>query len=407
MEKILILGANEKQVQLIQAAKEEGYDVIVCDYDHNRPGIPLADKVYPVNYMDQDAVLAVAKQEQIDGVIGNNDPAMPIVAFVSEQLDLVGNQKSCIEKLVSKSGFRELQECAGVFCPQHFETENFLDVMKRIEGLDDPIVIKPSLCAGSQGTTKVHKDQTRIIQKAFEICKGFSRNGKVAIEEYVEMPSLEVIEGDIFVMGDEILWNGIFTTGRSKNALMLPMTYIFPAILTHEQLAVVKTNIAKVFREAGIRHGEYNVEMYFTAKGELFIIEVNPRQGGHLIPQWILEHTGIDFTKLLVTTAVGHTDYLNSIRYLKPKNNYHTHHVVFSDDGGVFEKIDINPAISKYVTNVDYRKQNGDLVNPRTIARNRTIAYVTLEFPNRETQLAYSREGIEAMIRPIVRPIED
>ena len=147
--------------------------------------------------------------------------------------------------------------------------------------------------------------------------------------------------------------------------------------------------------------------MYFTTKGELFIIEVNPRQGGHLIPQWILEHTGIDFTKLLVTTAVGDTEYLNSIKHVKPKNDYHTHHVVFSDYCGVFEKIDINPAIEKYVTNVDYRKQRGDLVNPRTIARDRAIAYVTLEFPDRETQLAYSREQIETLICPIVKPAEE
>ena len=407
MKKILILGANDKQVQLIRTAKEEGYYVIVCDYDNNRPGIPLADKQVRVNYMDQEAVLAAAIEEQIDGVIGNNDPAMPIVAFVSEQLGLVGNKKSSIEKLVSKSGFREIQECAGVYGPKHIETDDISDVMESIKGLDDPIVIKPSLSAGSQGTTKAHKDQTEIIRNAFDICKGFSRNGKVTIEEYVEMPSLEVIEGDLFVMEDDILWNGIFTTGRSKNAPMLPMTYIFPAILTHEQLAVVKTNITKVFREAGIRHGQYNVEMYFTTKGELFIIEVNPRQGGHLIPQWIWEHTGIDFTRLLVTTAVGNTDYLEAMKEVKPKNNYQTHHVVFSDDGGVFEKIVINPDIERYVTNVDYHKQSGDLVNPRTIARDRSIAYVTLEFPDRETQLNYSREGIETMIRPIVKPVEE
>ena len=80
MKKLLILGANVKQVQLIQAAKEEGYYVIVCDYDDSRPGITLADKVFSVSYIDFETVLSVAKQEQIDGVLGNNDLAMPIVA---------------------------------------------------------------------------------------------------------------------------------------------------------------------------------------------------------------------------------------------------------------------------------------------------------------------------------------
>ena len=108
----------------------------------------------------------------------------------------------------------------------------------KIKGFDDPIVIKPSLCAGSQGTTKARKDQTEIIRDAFEICKGFSRNRKVTIEEYVEMPSMDVIEGDIFVMEDEILWDGIFTTRRSAMAPMIPMTYIFPAILKSSEKQV-------------------------------------------------------------------------------------------------------------------------------------------------------------------------
>jgi len=407
MKKILILGANEKQVQLIQAAKEEGYYVIACDYDNSRPGIPLADKQIAVNYTDQETVLSAAKHEQIDGVIGNNDPAMPIVAYVSEQLGLVGNKKSSIDGIVSKSGFRKIQENAGVFCPKHVEVDDYTEIAESISTFNDPIVIKPSLSAGSQGTTKTFKGQWETIRQAFETCKGFSRNGKVTIEEFVEMPSLDVIEGDIFVMGDDILWNGIFTTGRSKNAPMIPMTYIFPAILTDEQMVAIKTSVTKVFKEAGIRHGQYNVEMYFTGRGELFIIEVNPRQGGHRIPQWILEYTGIDYTKLLVTTASGDSDYFNAVKDVKPANNYHTHHVVFSDYSGVLDEVVIDPALREYVTDVELLKQKGDHVNRRTIARNRTIGYVTLAFPDRETQLSYSGVRLETLIYPIVKPDEE
>ena len=187
---------------------------------------------------------------------------------------------------------------------------------------------------------------------------------------------------------------------------MIPMTYIFPAILTQEELNIIQSCITKLFKEAGIRHGQYNVEMYFTAKKELFVIEVNPRQGGHLIPQWILEHTGIDFNKLLVTTAVGDTFYLDSIKTLKPKNNYHTHHVVFSDCGGVFERLEIKPAIKKYVTGVVLHKQCGDHINPRFIARDRKIAYVTLDFPDRETQLAFPGAKLEELILPILKENE-
>jgi biotin carboxylase len=192
--------------------------------------------------------------------MGNNDPAMPMVAFIAEELGLVGNSSACINSLVSKYAFRQLQEQAGLYCPKHVELENDINIDEQIKNFTFPVIVKPSVSAGSQGTTKIQANQTGKLQEVFNTCKDFSRNGKVTIEEYVEMPTLEGIEGDIFVFGDIILWNGLFTTRRSMMAPMIPMTYIFPAILSQEKLTVVKKNVTKLFNEVGIRHGEYNIE---------------------------------------------------------------------------------------------------------------------------------------------------
>lgn len=404
MKRILILGANEKQVQLIQAAKEEGYYVIVCDYTNDHPGIPLADKHYQVSYLDQEAVLSMARHERIDGVIGNNDPAMSVVAFIADQMRLVGNKPESIKKLISKTAFRQLQEHAGLYCPKHFEANDYSTVEMEIDRFDFPIIVKPSVCAGTQGTTKLSDNHSERLRDAFEVCRKLSRNGKVTIEEYVEMPSLEVIEADVFVMGDEILWNGIFSTRRSIMAPMIPMTYIFPAIVTDEEFSAIKKTISKVFREARVRHGEYNIELYFTTKGEVFIIEINPRQGGHRIPQMIRQHTGVDLNKLLVTTSVGDNDYYTSIRNIQGGRNYLTQHVVFSDCSGLLEKIEILSPVKPYVTEIELHKEVGSKVNQRQNGSD-YIAYVTLLFPDRETQLAYSREQIEQLIFPVVRPL--
>lgn len=397
MKKILILGANEKQIQLIKAAKEEGYYVIVCDYTSDNPGISLADKHYQVSYLDLDVVLSIGIQEHIDGVIGNSDPAMPVVAYISSRLGLVGNSPESINKIVSKSEFRKLQEQAGLYCPKHIELDECANVETLLENFSFPLVVKPSESAGSQGTTKIFSNQAERLYNAFQTCKEFSRNGKVTIEEYVEMPSLEVIEGDVFVMGDDILWNGLFTTRRSIMAPMVPMTYIFPAVLSQQELSIVKEGVSCVFKEAGICHGEYNIEMYFTSKGELFIIEINPRQGGNCIPQLVEMHSGIDFSKLLVTTAVGDNDYYNAVKDIVPENNFITNHIVFSRYNGILEGIECKPEIQKYLKVFDVRRQVGTNVY---LCDNATqfIAYATLLFPDRETQLEYSREKIEKYI---------
>lgn len=406
MKKILILGANNSQVQLIQAAKEEGYYVVVCDYANDNPGIPLVDKHYQVSYLEKDEVLSIARLEQIDGVIGNTDPAMPVVAYIAEQLGLEGNKPESTNTLISKAIFRQLQERIGMFCPKHIVSDDFSTVETAIKGFEYPLIVKPNVCFGSKGVTKISRsDQTEGFKEAFKICKGLSLDGKVIIEEYIEMPSLEIIEGDVFVLGDEILWQGLFNIRRSVMAPMVPMTKMFPAILSQEELSAIKADFTKVFKEAGIRHGEYNVEMYFTVKGELFIIEINPRQGGNRIPQLIKTHTGIDFNKLLVTTAVSDNDYFNRVRNMKPTANYLSQHIVFSNFSGVLEDVEIKPAIRQYVTDVEFTRKPGDRINRRNNATD-SIAYVTLQFPDRQTQLAYSREQIEQMIYPIVKEKE-
>lgn len=394
-KKLLILGANNGQIQLIKAAKEEGYFVIACDYTNDNPGLPFVDKHYQVSYLDQDAVLYIAKQEQIDGVIGNTDPAMPMVAYIASQLGLVGNNPESIEPFVSKSAFRKLQEQVGLYCPKHIESDNYSIVETAIEYFEYPIIVKPSVCAATQGTTKIFGNQTERLREAFQTCKNLSRDGKVTIEEFVEMPSLEIIEGDIFVNEDTFLWN-LFTTRRSILAPMVPRTFIFPSLITEEDSNIIKSSLTKLFKRAGVRHGFYNVEMYFTTKKELFIIEINPRQGGHLIPQFIKLQTGVDCNKLLVTTAVGDYDYYHSVLKKELESNPVTLHVVFSKYTGYLEDINISPEIASYVTDI-YQRKN---VSQVTRCENGThwIAYLTLRFPDRETQLKYSGEKIDQYI---------
>lgn len=188
-------------------------------------------------------------------------------------------------------------------------------------------------------------------------------------------------------------------------APMIPMTYIFPAIVSQDELAIIKAKISKIFKEAGIRYGEYNIEMYFTNTGELFIIEINPRQGGHRITQMIKKHTGYDYNKLLVTTAVCDNSYYETIKNTKPENNYNTLHVVFSNFSGTLEHIECHPDIQEYITDIEIKKKEGTIVSQRHNATD-YIAYVTMQFPDRKSQLTYSRDQIEKLIYPIVKDKE-
>ena len=400
MKKILILGGSKAQVPLIKAAKKAGYYTVLCDWTTTNPGIQLADKHYQVSTMDIQAVLEVAEKEAVNGVVSNSEPVMVNVAMVAEHLNLPGNPPQAIEILQSKNKFRKFQEKIGIFSPKSVEVETKEEAMECIKNISFPIVLKPSKSSGSRGTTVIEEADITGLEEVFAECQAFSTNNKVTVEEYVKMPSLFNIEGDVFVCNGEILWNGMFTTFRSPHLPMVPEGDIFPVVISKEQLAKVKQEITLIFRELGIMHGEYNIESFYTDTGKLFIIEINARQGGNSIPSLVEDHSGVDMYKLLVTTAVGDNDYWNKIYGQECEKNYITNYIVFSREDGYYKGLEIDDRISKYVYDITEKCTIGSKVRAAKNASD-AVGMVRLKFSTQKEQLEFSK-NIEKLICPVI-----
>ena len=285
MKKILIVGGGINQIPLIIASKREGYHVIVVDYaGENCPAYTIADRFYNVSTQDENAIYEVAKKEGIDGIISNSEHSMLIVNSIAGKLSLIGNPTGGIKSLVSKSKFRDLQKRAGVYVPDHHEVTTAEEAVTVAERLNYPIIVKPCESSGSRGCKIIEKFNEKDITIAFRECKWYSRNGIVVIEEWVAMPSLQTIEGDIFVFGDSIIWDGLFCTTRASWAPMVPMTYTAPLRIEKAKLDLIKTTILRVLNASAVRFGEFNIEGFFTRAGDFFIIEINARQGGNFLP---------------------------------------------------------------------------------------------------------------------------
>ena len=57
MKRLMILGGGPNQIPLIEAAKKNGYYVVLCDYSETAPGVVLADELCLVSIMDKEGVL--------------------------------------------------------------------------------------------------------------------------------------------------------------------------------------------------------------------------------------------------------------------------------------------------------------------------------------------------------------
>lgn len=401
MKRILILGAAKNQMCLIRKAKELGYYVIVIDWTNDNPGIELADKHYKGSICDEDFCLQVAIKENIDGVISNYEPAMPVCAYISTRLGLPGNDITGVKNLMNKSKCRIIQKHSGVYTPEFIICDDLSSVITKSKNLRYPIVIKPCEYSGSKGTSKIDHYDEQLIIKAYEDCLRISRDKAVAVEEFIEMPMLTTVEGEIFICNGEFLWNGLMFTTRNSFAPLIPATYSMPIILSKNQRLKVKSSLEKLFNNAGIKNGEYNIEGFFTNENDFFIIEINVRHGGNGLPNFVSIGTGLDYLKLLLTTSVSDYSYWDTIKSIRHyPQRYIANHVVYSNRNGILKKINISDEISGFLVGIEYLVSEGKPVFQCKNALD-MIGMVHLEFPSLITYQKYYNK-LETLITAVV-----
>ena len=90
MKKLMVLAAGLLQIPVIKEAKEKGYYVIAVDDDPEAPGMLLADKaIVPGGLMNEEKLVAIAREEKIDGVIHPcSEVAMNVMGRINDELGL-------------------------------------------------------------------------------------------------------------------------------------------------------------------------------------------------------------------------------------------------------------------------------------------------------------------------------
>ncbi len=68
-KKLLILGGNPETTPLVEIANDWGIRTIVSSARHTDPAKKAAWKAYDVDGMDVPGLIALAKEEKVDGVL--------------------------------------------------------------------------------------------------------------------------------------------------------------------------------------------------------------------------------------------------------------------------------------------------------------------------------------------------
>ena len=343
---VISSSLDGRLIKAVESARELGYRTITCVREEDDVSAVKADRCYAVNGEDTEKLLGIARKEDIDGVLGLWDRSVLSAAIIAKELELPGNSPECVSRLLGKGSFRQLQKDAGVFCPGFFVTDTREGLEEKCAGLHFPIIIKPDMCSSSFGQTVLY-DEKELVP-AFENAASHSGNGAVCVEEFIgQEDPLRVLEADIFLMNDDILWDGMHWNDRFPEAPLRPITDIFPAILDSRQEAEYKSAVRAALSAAGARIGEFNIEGFFTKAGRFFIIEINPRPAGYYSQQDIKMFCGVDLTRLLVTTAVGDLSYYEELKHFQRHRRNMFMYPIFSFRPGVFDHVHFDPSIKE------------------------------------------------------------
>ncbi len=357
---VLFLGASHQQLAPIEYAKNVGYRIVTCDNRPNNPGHSLADKSYNVSTTDFQGVLDVAINEKIDAVVCYaSDVATPTAAYISEKLGIPGNPLEAVCVLTNKMLFRQFQEKYGYFTPKNilFDRNDLIN-KKTLQGKMDkvlkfPVIVKPVDASGCKGVTKVYS--LSQLNDALKYAREFSRSGNMIVEQLID-PSGYQVCGEGFLQDGKIIFHA-FANEHFCPGFVVPVGESFPSIFDERLVDRAVNTLQHIFNDLNMRQGPFNFDLMFTLDGEIFVIEIGPRNGGNRIPEAIIYANKADTIAATVEVALG-----RRVILAKEVNHYYATYSIHAKRNGILESIEYLESIRKNIVDEKLYAARGDTV---------------------------------------------
>ena len=358
-KKIMLLGGLRYLLPVIEAAHKLGYYVITCDYLPDNIAHKYSDEYVNVSIIDKEAVLAVAREKQIDGIMSFAvDPGVVTAAYVQDRMGLpaFGPYESvCI--LQNKDRFRDFLAKHGFNVPQAKGFSSVEEAMSEKYWYPWPVIVKPTDSAGSKGVTRV--DRLEDLEAALQTAFDHSLSGRVIVEEFIEKAGCSS-DSDCFSVDGELKFVSFSAQRFDVNAPnpYTPSAYSWPSTFTKEQEAELTSEIQRLLTLLGMRTSVYNIETRIGTNGKPYIMEVSPRGGGNRLSEMLRFATGVDLITNAVRAAVG--DEVVGIEQ-KDYDGHWAEVVLHTEKSGRFDSLDIVPEFAeKHVRQTDLWVKPGD-----------------------------------------------
>lgn len=334
----MLLGGIRYLLPAIETAHRHGAHVITVDYLPDNIAHKYSDEYHNVSILDKEAVLALAKELHIDGILSYAvDPGVVTAAYVAEQMGLpftCSYDSACI--LQDKSKFRQFLKENGFNTPH---AKGYTDIEKATTDTDCfnwPVIVKPVDSAGSKGVTRV--DDPKDLKDAIEIALDASHNGHFIVEDFLELEGYQS-SADCFSIDGKLVYADYSDQLFDKNAEnpYTPALEIWPSSMAHDYQDYLTKETQRLLGLLHCGTGLYNIESRVCKNGKAYLMEVSPRAGGNRIAELQRIGTGIDLIEAEVLKALGEeVPAISQPSY----DGFYVNDIIHSNRSGLFSKVE-------------------------------------------------------------------
>ncbi len=383
-KKLMLLGGIRYLLPVIETAHKLGVYVITADYLPENVAHKYSDEYVNVSIVDCDAVLKVAREKQIDGILSFGvDPGVVTAAYVADILGLPSPPLKSVEVLQNKDRFRDFLAANGFNCPWHkgyTDKKAALSDFSRavhVEGIGRfPVIVKPVDSAGSKGCKRV--DAFAELSKAIDGAMAESHSGRFIIEQFLDKVGSSSDTDSFSIDGNLVFcsFNCQHFDSKSANPFT-PAAYSWPSDMPDDAQKELRNEIQRLIKLLHLGTSIYNIETRLASDGKPYIMEISPRGGGNRLSEVLKLASGQDLIENCVSGALG----LPLLQMSDPNyNGSWAEFIVHSNEAGKFLSLSIDDDFAaKHLVQNDLWVKPGDSVSAFTGA-NQAIGTLVLKF---------------------------
>ncbi len=346
-KRLLLLGGGHAEIPLIKAAQALGYFVITTGNAREGLGHPFADKNVFEDFSDKEAMLELARRENVSAVCsGCNDFALLSTVYVCDKLGLPGHDSyETSLQIHHKDKYRALATRLGIPTPRAVSVKNReeFDALN----LDFPVIVKPIDLTGGKGIHRAANYEEAV--KAYENAVSRTREDHVVVEEFVTGTnhgfSAMLVNGKVafyFADNEQYFVNKYMVSGAST-----------PSTTSKRGLDLLCEYSERIAADLKLVDGILHIQYIERDDGIPVIIEICRRPPGDLYIKFVQYATGVDYPRAIILaetgtlqisdlTPAGTVNVAKFVPLVKP----FLRHCVMASREGVVQGVNFSPEIA-------------------------------------------------------------